>query len=313
MAADPGRTRITRELIFAAFAGPSTETDDPRLLEKLSADVEAETVGPGHVLFREGEESTYVHFMSEGRMRLTCPDQPDWIYDGRWVVGTTDVLLGRPRARTAVMETEARLFRLPAARWFEVMDHRPEVLVNALIGFARSITGLYVRLAPDGGFAPAAGEAETVDVARLAGRTRLLASLALLRGMPMQSIVELADLAECQDLEPEAVLFSAGASPGRVFVVTRGHVEARHADPEVRAVFGPGTIVGGAVSLGDMGAEWSARALDRAQVLSFSTGDLFDHIEDHQEALRAAMAAFALERERACDVLASRLGELVLA
>src|SRR5260221_3753585 len=183
MAAEPGRQRITRELLFAAFAGPSMGTDDPRLLERIVTSVEAESVRAGHVLFREGDESKYVHFMSEGRMRLSRPDCADWVYEGRWVVGTTDVLVGRPRTRTATMEADARLFRLPAARWFEVMQDRPEVVLDALVGFARGVAALHARLSPDGGFPPAPAPASFADASSLASRARILASLPLLRAV----------------------------------------------------------------------------------------------------------------------------------
>jgi CRP-like cAMP-binding protein len=312
MAAEPGRQRITRELLFAAFAGPSTEADDPRILERMTMSVEAETVQAGHVVFREGDESKYVHFMSEGRMRLSRPGWPDWVYEGRWVVGTTDVLVGRVRARTATMETAARLFRLPAERWFEVMQDRPEVLLNGLVGFARGVAQLYVRLTPDGGFPRQPSPASCGDASTLADRARLLASLPPLRGVPMQILVELAKLAQLRELEPEETLFAAGVPPGCVFVVTRGRIEARRADPTVDAVFVAGSVVGGSVCLGDPEAAWSARALECSQVLSFSVEDLLDHLEEHIDGLRAMMAAFALERDRLCDELALRLGELVL-
>jgi CRP-like cAMP-binding protein len=312
MAGEPGRQRITRELLFAAFAGPSTETDDPRLLERIAASVQAETVKAGHVLFREGDESHYVHFMSEGRMRLSRPGYADWVHEGRWVIGTTDVLVGRPRTRTAIMETDARLFRLPADHWFDVMQDRPAVVLNALVGFARGIVALHVQLAPDGGFAPPE-PTSSPDVSSLAGRARVLASLPLLRGVPMQILVELASAMECRELEPKEGLFAAGVPPGRIFVVTRGRVEAvRGTEPTVTAVFATGSLVGGALCLGDSEAAWSARALERGQVLSFSVEDLFDHLEEHQDGVRAMMAAFALERERLCEELAARLGELVL-
>jgi CRP-like cAMP-binding protein len=249
--------------------------------------------------------------MSEGQMRLTRAGHPDWVYRGRWVVGTSDVLIGRPHARTATMETPARLFRLPGERWFEVMERRPEVLLNVIVGFARGVVGLHTRLAPDGAFgaAPSRG---SVDVATLAGRAALLAQLALFRGVPMQTLVELADLAERRELVPGQALFDAGRSPGRIFVVARGRVEAFRAAPEVRASFGPGTLVGGAVCLGDEEAAWTAAALDHSEVLSFTAADLFDHVEEHHDGLRALMGALACERERLCDELAARHGELVL-
>jgi CRP-like cAMP-binding protein len=322
MAADAGRQRIARELLFAAFAGASAEGDDPRVLERIAPSVEEESVRSGHVVFRAGDESQYVHFMSEGQMRLSRPGHADWVYRGRWVVGTTDVLLGRPRARTATVETDTRLFRLPAHHWFAVMKDRPEVLLNALVGFARGVAALHTRLAPDGAFAPppaaAAAGAGTGAAKRglkattLADRVGVIAALPLFRAVPVQVLVELAHVAEGRDLETDEALFGAGVPPERIFVVTRGQIEVSRLEPAVRGVFGAGSIVGGALCLGDPEAAWGARALEPSQVLSFAIDAVLDHVEEHQAGVRAMMAALALERDRLCEELASRLGELVL-
>jgi CRP-like cAMP-binding protein len=309
--ADEGRRRISRELVFAAFAGPSSQTDDPRVLEHLTRSIETESVRAGHVVFREGERSEHVHFMGEGRMRLSCPGRKDWVYRGRWVVGTSDLLLARPRARTAVMETDAQLFRLPGELWFEVMERRPEVLLDALIGFARGLAGLHARAAPDGAF-PTIPPAGPMDASSLAGRARLLASLPLFRGTPMQVVLELAEIAERTVLAADQTVLVEGRPSGRVFVVTRGSIEVSRVEPQVRAIFSAGSIVGGALSLGDAEAVWRARAIEPAEVLWFWTEDLLDHLEENFEATRAIMAALSLERDRICDVLAERLGELVL-
>jgi CRP-like cAMP-binding protein len=307
----PQRPRITRELLLAAFAGPtSAEAEDPGLLDRVSASIIEETVQPGHVLFREGDDSEYVHFMSEGRMRLTRAGYADWVYDGRWVVGTTDILAERRRTRTATMETASRLFRLPASRWFEAMRDRPEVLMNVVVNFARGNVALYSRLAPEPAFAQP--EAHRIDVSSLAGRVFLLASIPLFRRVPVQVLVELASLAELRDLAPGQGLFAPGVPPGRIFVVTRGRVEAARDEPAARAFFGPGAIVAGAVCLGDAEGAWRASAVDHSQVLSFATEDLFDHIEAHHGGLRAMMGAIAVERDQLCEILAARLGELVL-
>jgi CRP-like cAMP-binding protein len=247
--------------------------------------------------------------MSEGRMRLSRPGAPDWVYEGRWVVGTTDVLAGRARTRTAVMETDARLFRLPSERWFEVMQDRPEVLLDAITGFARGIAALHLRLEPDGGFETGSGA--TSDVSTLAGRVCLLASLPLLRGAPMQVLAELAEIAEVTDLAADETL-RPGAPAERIFVVTRGRIEGKRSDPDVRSLFSAGSMVCGALGLGDAEGAWSARAVEPSQVLSFSVDTWFDHIEEHIEGVRAMMAACALERDRLCDMLGERLGELVL-
>jgi CRP-like cAMP-binding protein len=110
-AAGPARDRdgrITRELLFAAFVGPARDTDDPRVLDRLVASVKAQTLRPGDVLYREGDAADHVHFMTEGRVRLSRAGSADWVYEGHWVIGTTDVLAGRPRTRTAVVETVVR-------------------------------------------------------------------------------------------------------------------------------------------------------------------------------------------------------------
>jgi CRP-like cAMP-binding protein len=313
MAAETARQRLSRELLFASFARPTTEVDDPRSFERLAASVEAQTVRAGDVLYREGEPAEHVYFMIEGRLRLSAPGLVDWIYEGWWVIGTTDVLARRPRRRTATIETDTRLSRLPSERWFEVMRDRPEVLLDTLVGFARGTAPLYAQLAPDGGFAPPrAPPAPRFDVASLAGRARLLASTPLLRGAAVQIIVELAALAECRTLAPGEALFAAGAPDRRAFVVAEGAVEARLDEPALRATFGPGAIVGGALCLAAPPPGWAARAAEPSRVLSFSTDDLFDLLDGHHESVRELMATFSLEQERVREELAARTGELVL-
>ncbi|HEU4413011.1 MAG TPA: cyclic nucleotide-binding domain-containing protein [Polyangiaceae bacterium] len=312
MAAETARQRLSRELLFASFARPTTETDDPRSFERLAASVEAQTVRAGDVLFREGEPAEHVYFMIEGRLRLSRPGLADWVYEGWWVIGTTDALAGRPRRRTATIETDTRLSRLPAGRWFEVMRSRPEVLLDTLVGFARGAAVLHAQLAPDGGFLPPAPPARRFDVATPAGRARLLASLPLLRGAAAQVLVELAALADCRELAAGDALFSAGEPCGRAFVVAEGAVEITRSGPDVRATFGPGSLVGDALCLGAPDGAWAARAAGPARVLSFSIDELFDLLEGHHESVRALMGTFSLEQERLREELGARTGELVL-
>src|SRR5262249_45250553 len=151
---------------------------------------------------------------------------------------------------------------------------------------------LHVKLAPDGGFAEAADpNVAPIDVTSLAARARVLSSLPLLRGVPTQILVELADTVERRALAQGESLFVAGAAPGRVFVVTRGRIEASRASPDVRATFAPGAIVGGALCMGDADAAWTARATEPSEVIAFAIEDLLDHLEEHAPAIRAMMAA----------------------
>ncbi len=312
MAAETVRQRLARELLFASFARPSSEADDPRSFERLAASVEAQTLRAGDVLFRAGDVAEHVHFMIEGRVRLSRPGHADWVYEGRWVIGATDALTGRPRSRTAVVETDTRLSRLPGERWFEVMRDRPAVLLETLLGFAREAAALHEQLAPDGGFAAPAPPARRADASTLAGRTRLLAALPLLRSAAVQLLAELAAAAEPRELAPGEALFGGGAPSGSAYLVVEGAVDLRRDDPAVAATFGPGELVGGALCFGDPSPAWAARAVGPARVLSFALEPLFDHLEGCHDSLRALMGAFALEQERLREELSARTGELIL-
>ncbi|MCU0686623.1 MAG: cyclic nucleotide-binding domain-containing protein [Polyangiaceae bacterium] len=266
----------------------------------------------GDVLFREGDDAEHVLFMIDGRLRLSREGRHDWVYEGRWVIGSIDVLVGRRRRRTATAETNTRLTRMSAARWFEAIRDRPDVLLDTLSDFARGCCELYAKLAPDAGFAQPTPAAPPLDASSLSGRARALASLPLLRGVGAQVIFEVAALAKTHSLAPDEALFEAGTSPQRAFVVTRGLVEARRRDPDASATFAAGSLVGGALFLGDVTSAWTARALGPAEVLSFSIDDLFDHLEEHHDSLRAVLGTFSFEQERLREELSEREGELLL-
>lgn len=95
-------------------------------------------------------------------------------------------------------------------------------------------------------------------------------------------------------------------------VVTRGHIEARKSDSELRALFGPGSLACGAVCFGHADTCWSAVAAGPSEVLTVAVEDVFERLEDHLDGMRALMATLSLERERLCEELASQTGELVL-
>lgn len=307
MAAD---RRLTRELLYAAFAGPARDTDDPRVMDRLVAAVEGQTLRPGDVLFREGDVADHVHFMTEGRVRLSRAGRADWVYEGHWVIGTTDVLANRTRTRTAVVETETQFFSLPAASWFAANQDQPETLLDAFGSYVSTTFVLYSNLAPDGGFPPP--DLRPIDFGSLAARAEVLGNIPLFQRLKTQILLELVRGAEVSELEAGKVLFPAGKAAGRIHVVLEGLVEARRSDPDVAATFGPGALVAGLVSLSDVDRAWSARATTRARIMSFATDDLYDHVEEHLDAMRGLMAGVAIERERVFEETAARSGELLL-
>lgn len=308
---EDGRQRITRELLFGAFVGPQNEADDPRIRERVIASVEERDCEPGDTLFVAGEEARHVHFMTEGRVRLARPGYADWVYDGRWVIGTTDALAGRPRLRTATAETSMRTFRLPSEYWFNVMRDKPAALLTTILGYIRGSIRYATMLAPDGGFEPRP-QRPAFDVSSLSGRLRALEAAPILAGMPAQLLLELASVAQERVLAPDEAVFIAGEPHSDLVVVARGELGLSRSAPDIRATFGPGDVVGGPICMGDGEAVWTARAIDEAHVVTIPVETLYDNLEDHIEGMRALMTTLALEQERLCEALAARDGEIVL-
>ncbi len=297
--------------MFSAFLG-NNAADEPWVLDRVAATLEEIEVREGEVLYRRGDPSTHLFFMIDGRMRLTDPGRPDWVYEGRWVMSTTDLLVGRPRARTVTSERDTRMFRVHGALWVELLEDSFEITSNALLGNARGTSALYARLPPTGGFAPPDEEPPDCDTDNLVGRAILLATLPPLKNASVQALTDLAATARRDVLESGALLFEAGAPRDRIYVVEQGSVELTRREPDLRAVFKRGSIVGDALALAPQERAYAARTLERSSLLSFSIEELFNQMEEHPEMGRGAMAALSLERERLYDLIAARDGELVL-
>jgi CRP-like cAMP-binding protein len=174
---------------------------------------------------------------------------------------------------------------------------------------------LYERLAPSGGF-PEPAPADVLGLPEgpldWIERTLVFTEVPLLRGAGVQSLTALAANAEELRFGAGEMLAEAGRHRERLFVVAEGLFEGWRERPDVAARFGPGSIVLGAAAVGEQGLAWSARALTGGRVIALGIEDWFDELEDHFEAIRAALGVYATERERLLDLLAEREGGLVL-
>ena len=102
MSTEHGRQRITRELLFASFVGSQADSDDPLVRERIIASVIERDCNPGDILFARDDEATHVHFMTEGRVRMSRPGYADWVHEGWWVMGTNvdaEIASSRPSFR----------------------------------------------------------------------------------------------------------------------------------------------------------------------------------------------------------------------
>jgi len=308
--ADDRMRRIGRELLVSSFMGSTIGADENWLLERMARSLEEYVASAGEVLFREGDAADYVYLMPEGRARMSRGGHSDWIYEGRWVIGTVDVQVGRPRARTATIEQDARLFRYPGDMWNDVMEDSFEITVTALTGSAGGTAALYTRMAPEPAFPAPTDKPVLYDTSTLVGRALLLSEVPLLRGAGVQALTDLAETTVSQPLAEAEYLFKPRSRHGRVHVVVRGEVEVFRDEPRATGRFGPGDVVGGALCLGTDDA-WGARGVRESEVLSFSVEEWFNQMEEHPEMARAAMTALAIEREHLMERLADKLEEMV--
>ena len=139
---------------------------------------------------------------------------------------------------------------------------------------------------------------------------RLLRGAGLFSAATVQSIARLAAVADEIDAAPGEALCREGDRSERLFVVASGHVEIRHASPEIVARFGPGQIVGGACAAGLAECAWTATAVTPVVALSLRREDVVDVMEDHTELTRSIMMGVSLEREQMLAALARRKADL---
>ncbi len=94
-----------------------------------------------------------------------------------------------------------------------------------------------------------------------------------MRGAGIQVLVELADSVEEVTFEPGDSIFVRGERRGQTFFVLEGEAEGDRLDPEIRVLFGPGSLVGGVASLGEPILAWQARAVTRVRALAMRLDD----------------------------------------
>ncbi len=300
------------ELILSSMFGNRPGFDANWLLSRILDSVEEVSVREGDVLVREGDPCEFMFFMADGRLRLSREGLADFIYEGRWAIGTNDVIIGRPYRRTITALREGPIVRTPARGYLEVVEESFDLASSALVGSVRTTFAVLERLAPDAPFGGCALRTPQLDTTSLVGRALLLTHVPLLSGGTVQALTDLAGVSATHSLEEGEVLFSPERPENRLFVVAEGAIELSRAGSPTRGVFGRGNAVGGALWLVAREGGWTARATERTRLVSFSVDDWWNQMEEHPELARGALSAIAQEREALQEALAERLGELVL-
>jgi CRP-like cAMP-binding protein len=305
--------RLSRELAFAAFARPDARGMPSWVLDRLAALLEERRLSAGETLYARNDPPSSIYFMSEGRVELVREGSPTWTFEGRWVLGTHEALLERPRNRTAVALTDLELVTVRADAWLDLVEDSFETARMIVESSARGLVAHYSRLGDAAFPAPAPAPPLPLPAGRLdlVERLLILSEVALLREAHVQTLTNLAAAAEEVAFAPGEDLFVRGRPRDRLIIVADGLVEAERQDPPVSGQFGPGDLVTGAAALGDRTREWRARAVEPTRALTLRIDLLVDELEEHFDMVRSAMAAMSAEVQRLMDLSVERTPGLV--
>jgi CRP-like cAMP-binding protein len=304
--------RTSRELFLSVLSGGAADLET-WVIDRMTSLVAEEDVEAGKRLFAQGEQPELIFFAQEGRVRLERDGHNPWVFEGRSVIGVFDALLERPHVRTAVAETNLHLLRLRVDQWLDLLEDSFGLTRAALENSVATVATLETRLwaaqiDPRGSVvapvSPGAPPLAFVD------RLAILAEIPLLRAAGIQVLVELADSVEELTFQQGDALFERGERRDQAFFVLEGEARADRRGPDLEVLFGPGSLVGGAASLGDPIIAWRASAVTRMRVLAMRLEDWFEHMEEHFDLARSALSALALMRETILDDLGAKEGAL---
>ena len=307
----------------------------------------------GDTIYRVNDSAEAIYFVLHGDVRLAAEGVETWNFKDRSVVGILDVLVDRPRARTATAVSDVHALRLRAEDYFDVLEDNFEWTRGATLGVAADLHRISLSLAPDGGFVDPPTEAGRADPRRLniVQRISVLRESEAFRGSGIQALTSMARLVEEVRLAADEPLFRMTRGPGspdnagrgsssalpesrrrgtpsifpesprrgpgsadpsrrsatkRFFLVESGLIEVERTDPEIRARFGPRSLVCGYGALGDAEEHYNARALVPSVVFSVREEDFFDLLELHFDMARSVLVGMALERERLMRIRGQR-------
>jgi CRP-like cAMP-binding protein len=259
-------------------------------------------VREGETLYRAGEPADEHFFVASGEIRLSRPGAKDWTMGTRSVVGSLDMLLERPRSRTATATQDTHLWSMRGEDFWDLLEDRFELARRITLNIAEGIDVLRSRPAPAGGFddPPPALLRPTRGPLNLIARTLLLRTVPLFAHASAQTLTAMAEVATEIDGNEGDLLFPRGSLARQLVVVAAGEVTASRTSPEGTFTFGAGSLVAGNSAL-SAGARYEVRAKTEARALSVPLDDYYDAMEDHFSLVRSALVALADEREMLLD------------
>jgi CRP-like cAMP-binding protein len=296
MASEEQSVRIAREVILSTFAGEAR--GHSWAFGRISAAARDLYLDEGAVVFTEGETPTHQYFVVDGEVRLSGSGGPDMSFGPRSVVGLFDAVLERPLKWTAVVTRKAHLMRLRIDDWFDIIEDSFELSRMIIGNIAAGLNQLRLRPPPLGGFDEPPPVSAPPDEPR---QLHLVDRMLLLRGVPVfgrasiQTLTSLAELATELHAAPGQVLAPSGEPKRKMLIVASGEISATSPVPPVTGRFRRGTLVCGALAVGDA-TEYELRAEAPSRVLEIARDGYLDVMEEHFGLFRSTLRALVEER-----------------
>lgn len=302
------KTRLQRELFLRVLVLSKPSPGIARAIADAIQDVAYEV---GQTIFAKCDEPDSQYWITSGEVDLVSGDDEDpWHFSEGAVIGILDVLLQRPRARTAIAVTNVQAMRLPAEDWFEILEDNPEYLAQLRRDVPTEMhQKLHLAMSPDGGFAPPTeddGRAAWLEMSAIEKLVALREVIYFERAS-VQALVTLSRLAQARYLSAGEVLFEAGGFDHNVYIVCAGTIRVtRERAPTIEARFGRGQLMFGTVAMTECVSEYAAVAEGEAIVLTLKQSDVDDACEDHFDLARSIMRGSAVDRDRLMQLRSRR-------
>ncbi len=308
--------RLSRELFMAAFGGARPDGNkvwsQNWVTDRLASLLEEEDLHAGQVIYYAGDPADYLYMVRNGRIRMSRPGSGSWIYEGRWVIGSFDVLLDRPRTRTATALSDFTIMRVRAESWIELLEDSFPIARMAFINMSHNVAQLEESV-------PVAWldqEAVPPPIPLPKGRLSLVERLAVLleaprlRGAGVQTLADLAAVAEEVHFEPGQVILPRNVPRDRVYYTIEGEAVANRRNPDIERTFRSGQAVCGAACVVE--PAWEARAATPLRALAIRVEDWFDLMEEHFDIVLASLGSLAEERLKIMERMADERGDILM-
>jgi CRP-like cAMP-binding protein len=291
--------RVAREVFLSSFAGNARGF--AWAVRRIAATMRDLRVAPGGIVYRAGEAADHLYFVVSGEVTLVKPGADDRILGGRSFIGSTDVLLDRPRSRTAMATAPTHLLKMRAADWLDLLEDSSELTRRIVTNLASGVHALRMRPPPLGGFdEPPTSGAELARRLNLVERILLLREASIFAQASIQTLTILAEFATELRTAKGDVLPSREGTESRLIVIASGQIAVSLTDHGPDARFGRGSLVNGSGAL-NPALGYEGHAVTAALAISLSLEDYFDVMVEHFGLARSALRALSDELEMLHD------------